>query len=81
MAEPGESMGERFKRLREAAGLSQSEAAAAAGVPPASLRNWEQDRREPLLGAAARLAQALRVSLDVLAGLAETPATKRGKGK
>jgi transcriptional regulator with XRE-family HTH domain len=65
---PGETMGKRLKRLREAAGLSQSQLAAAAGVPLGTLRNWEYDRREPLLGAAARLASALGVTLDELAG-------------
>jgi transcriptional regulator with XRE-family HTH domain len=73
-------MGERFKRLRERAGLSQAEAAAVAGVPFTTLRNWEQDRREPLLGAAAKLAVALGCTLDELAGIAE-PAAKKGKGK
>lgn len=81
MTTGGESMGERFKRLREAAGLSQSEAAEAAGVPFATLRNWEQGRRQPLLGAAARLAQALGVSLDELAGIDAPARRARGRGK
>jgi transcriptional regulator with XRE-family HTH domain len=68
-------MGARLKRVREGAGMSQSQLAAAAGVPIGTLRNWEQDRRVPLLDTAARVAKALRVSLDELAGGdAATPA-------
>jgi transcriptional regulator with XRE-family HTH domain len=62
-------MGKRFKQLREAAGLSQSQLARAADVPVGSLRQWEQGRRTPLLDAAGRIAEALGVSLDELAGI------------
>jgi transcriptional regulator with XRE-family HTH domain len=58
----------RMKRLREASGLSQPQAARAAGVPVGTLRGWEQGRRVPTLEAATRLAQAIGVSLDELAG-------------
>jgi transcriptional regulator with XRE-family HTH domain len=61
-------MGERLRRLREAAGMSQTDLARAAGIPIGSLRNWEQDRRIPRLDAAASLAAAMHVSLDTLAG-------------
>jgi transcriptional regulator with XRE-family HTH domain len=61
------AMGQQLKRLRAAAGLSQSQLARVAGVPVGTLKNWEQGRREPLLGAAARVARALKVSLDALA--------------
>jgi transcriptional regulator with XRE-family HTH domain len=71
-------MGERFKRLREAAGMSQSQLARAAGMPVRTLQQWEQGRRTPLFDAAVRVADALQVSLDDLAGR-ETP--KRGKKK
>jgi transcriptional regulator with XRE-family HTH domain len=63
-----ETFGERLKRLRERAGMSQPKLAEAAGVPVTTLRTWEQGRREPLLGAALKLAVALRVTLDELAG-------------
>jgi transcriptional regulator with XRE-family HTH domain len=36
--------------------------------PPGSLKNWEQGRRLPQLDAAYRLARAVGVSLDELAG-------------
>ncbi len=72
-------MGKRFKRLREAAGLSQSQLAKAADVPVGSLRQWEQGRRTPLLDAAARVAEALDVSLDELAGIGAPPRRKPKK--
>jgi transcriptional regulator with XRE-family HTH domain len=65
----GETMGQRLKRLRERAGLTQRQAAEASGVPLGTLRRWEQDVAEPLLSGAARLAEALGVSLDELAGV------------
>jgi transcriptional regulator with XRE-family HTH domain len=74
-----EAMGQQLKKLRAAAGLSQSQLARAAGVPVATLKNWEQGRRQPLLGAACKLADALGVGLDELAGRA--PAPKEGRGK
>src|SRR5262245_28165793 len=82
-----ETLGERLQRLRKSSGLTQPAAATAAAVPVATLRNWESDRREPLLSAAARLAKALGVSLDELAGLTPSvvsgaaPASEATKGK
>jgi transcriptional regulator with XRE-family HTH domain len=74
-----ETAGQRFKRLREAAGLSQSQAAAASGVPVGTLRNWEYGRRTPTPDVAARYAATLGVSLDVLAGTAaEAPEPQAG---
>jgi transcriptional regulator with XRE-family HTH domain len=61
-------MGIRLKRLREAAGLTQAKLAEAARVPVGTLRNWEASRRTPLFDAAVRLADALGVTLDELAG-------------
>jgi transcriptional regulator with XRE-family HTH domain len=72
-----ENMGERLQRLRQEKGLSQSQLADAAGIPIGSLRNWERGRREPLLGTAARLADALGVSLDELAGRVPKPRPRK----
>jgi transcriptional regulator with XRE-family HTH domain len=75
------AMGERLQRLRQAAGLSQSQLARAAGVPAGSLKNWEQGRRLPQLDAAYRLAKAIGVSLDELAGqVFEDGAPAKGGG-
>ena len=68
MAEKGqETMGERLKKVREKAGMSQPELAKAAKVPVGTLRNWEQGLRVPRLDTAFKVAKALGVSLDLLA--------------
>jgi transcriptional regulator with XRE-family HTH domain len=61
-------MGGRLQRLRLARGLSQSQLARKAGVPAGTLKNWEHGRRTMLFDAAVKLADALDVSLDELAG-------------
>ncbi len=66
-----ETLGQRLRRLREAAGLSSDELAARAGVPLVSYRNWEYDHRVPGLGAASRMAKALGEPLQVLADCVE----------
>jgi transcriptional regulator with XRE-family HTH domain len=88
-----ETMGQRLSRLRRQAGLSQLELAKKSKVPIGTIRNWEQDRRVPSLDTAARVATALGVTLDEVAGLpgraeatTRTPAAKpaaasRKKGK
>jgi transcriptional regulator with XRE-family HTH domain len=76
-----ETMGERLKRIREERGFSQTELAAAAGIPVGSLRSWERNRREPLLGSAAKLADALGCTLDELAGRSGPKHPRKGKGE
>jgi transcriptional regulator with XRE-family HTH domain len=66
-------MGERFKLLREAAGLSQKQLARSAGVPVSTLRNWEYGIRTPLLDAAARVAVAIGCTLGQLGGIEPMP--------
>jgi transcriptional regulator with XRE-family HTH domain len=68
MEEGRESMGQRFKRLREQARFSQSELSRKTGIPPGTIKNWEQDRRIPRLDHAALVARALSITLDELAG-------------
>lgn len=63
-----ETLGQRLKRLRERAGLTQAQLAAAADVPIGTLRGAEYDRREPLVSTAYKLALALGISLDELVG-------------
>src|SRR4051812_4273067 len=69
--EAGESdahFGEIIKRLRQEAGLSQAGLAAAAGVHTRQITRYESGEQQPALGVAQRLAQALGVTLDELAG-------------
>jgi transcriptional regulator with XRE-family HTH domain len=79
------TFGERLKAHREAAGLSQPQLAERSGVPVGTIRDYEQGRREPLLGAAAKLARALKKQLEDFlddAGQAEAvPAKKTRKRK
>jgi transcriptional regulator with XRE-family HTH domain len=73
-------MGQRLARLRRERGLSQAALAAAAKVPVGTLRGWEYGRRTPLLDAACRLADALQISLDELAGRTSPPRRKTATG-
>jgi transcriptional regulator with XRE-family HTH domain len=79
----GMSLGENLQKLRDAIGISQAELAKRAGVSLDSLRNWEQDRVLPRVDTAAKLAQALGVSVDELLKSSPPPAAdeprKRGK--
>src|SRR5947209_20469269 len=75
MSKHDETLGRRIQRLRAEAGITQAQLAAAAGVPLASLQNWEIDRREPSLRAACNLAKALGVTAEQLAET--TPAERK----
>jgi transcriptional regulator with XRE-family HTH domain len=61
-------MGVRLKALRLERRLSQAQLARLAGVPKGTLLQWEYGLRTPKLDAAVKLADALDVSLDELAG-------------
>lgn len=61
-------MGNRLKRLRDERHLTQEQLAAAAGIPVGSLRNYEQDHREPRVQQLQRLARALNVSMETVLG-------------
>jgi transcriptional regulator with XRE-family HTH domain len=79
-----ETFGERLQRLRNEAGLTQMGLADRAGVPLTSLRNWEHDRREPLVSVLFKLAAALGVDCRAFADCigadqAELPAKKKGR--
>jgi putative transcriptional regulator len=65
MAE-NQTMGQKLKALRQAAGMTQAELAKTSGLPLGTIRNWEQDYRSPLLSTAGLVARALNVSLDEL---------------
>jgi transcriptional regulator with XRE-family HTH domain len=70
-------VGKTIQEFRLARNLSQSQLARAAGVPFRSLQNYEQGHRTVPLAAAAKLADALGVTLDELAG--RGPPAKRKK--
>jgi transcriptional regulator with XRE-family HTH domain len=61
--------GEVFRRLRQEAGLSQAALAAAAGIHQRQINRYETGEQQPALNVAHRLAVALGVSLDELAGI------------
>src|SRR3954465_6025806 len=60
--------GEVIRRLRQEAGLSQAGLAAAAGVHQRQINRYESGDQQPALDGARRLAVALGVTLDELAG-------------
>lgn len=68
MKQGNEEFARRLRMLRTAAKLSQAELAQKAGVDPGSVSGWETGEYMPSLGATVRLADALSVSMDQLAG-------------
>jgi transcriptional regulator with XRE-family HTH domain len=70
-------MSVRLKALRKAAGLSQEQLARAADVTLRGYQKWEYGHREFTFQTGVKLAKALGVTLDVLAGI--EPAKKAGK--
>ena len=61
------TLGQRIRAAREAVGESQVNLAATAGISQGYLSQLEADEREPSLSIAARLAQALGITLDEMA--------------
>jgi transcriptional regulator with XRE-family HTH domain len=62
-------VGERLRQLRELAGLSQSELARRANVPQPTISSIERGRQQNItLEHARRIARALGVTIDMLAG-------------
>ena len=72
-------MGQRLQSLRREKGFTQASLAEAAGISRRTLEAWEQGKRTMLFEGAVKLADAMGVSLDELAGRGG-PA-KRGKGR
>src|SRR5438067_11396652 len=65
-----EQLGEIIRRRRTNLGLSQSELAEAAGVHLRQIRRYESGEQQAVLPVAGRLANALGVTVNELAGLA-----------
>lgn len=75
---PGKTFGERLTQFRKAAGLSQPQLAERSGVPLGTIREYEQNRREPLLSKACKLAAALGMDCDAFCPKEEAAPKKRG---
>src|SRR3954451_19675060 len=67
--QPQEHFGDVIRRLRQETGLSQAGLAAAAGVHQRQINRYESGEQQPALNVAHRLAVALGVTLDELAGV------------
>ena len=65
---PDPQFGEIIRRLRQEAGMSQAGLAAAVGINTRQINRYEAGEQQPALGVAQRLAVALGVTLDELAG-------------
>ena len=74
-----QEMGTRLKRLREAAGLSQSGLAQAAGISLRAVQHYEYGTRTFNAEVVVLLAKALGCSSDELLGLKPLPRQARGK--
>lgn len=62
------TFGERMRRARNAAGLTQPQLAARAECTQPRISQYESGARTPSLAMAAKIAQVLDVSLDWLSG-------------
>jgi transcriptional regulator with XRE-family HTH domain len=60
------SFGEKLKGAREAAGLTQAQLADQSGIPLGTIREYEQNKREPLVSKAGKLAHALKQPMETL---------------
>jgi transcriptional regulator with XRE-family HTH domain len=76
-----QTLGRRIASLRETAELTQQQLADAAGVPVSTLRNWEQDHREPMASVVVRLAKGLGISPGPLLEGVVFPTKGRGPAK
>jgi len=65
--------GDVIRRRCEELGLSQSALADQVGVHVRQIRRYERGEQQPVLSVAAKLAEALGVTLDELAGVGESP--------
>ncbi len=63
-----QSMGDRIRHSRKEAGLNQSDLAARVGVSQPAVANWESGIHDPRRLMLAKIAEALKVSTDWLAG-------------
>ncbi len=77
----GMTFGNRLRKLRIDAGLTQEELAAKSGMARSSIAKFERDEREPLLTTANRLANALGVDCTAFQEPAEKKTSRKKKGE
>ena len=65
----GESFGTRLQRARDARGLSVLALSGLTEIHPRNIERWELGLHDPRIEDAAKVAAALGVSLDDLAGI------------
>ena len=75
-----ETTGERIKRLRTAAGLSQVQLAERSGVPQGAISHYEADDYEPSLSSVRKLAPALGVEVGYLVNGGRLASGQRAEG-
>lgn len=63
-----ETFGQRFQRLRKAAGLTQEDVATKLNITAQAVSKWEKDASAPDISVLTELADMLNVSTDVLLG-------------
>jgi transcriptional regulator with XRE-family HTH domain len=79
--EPIEIFKERLKAARALRGVSQTELAADAGLPPSSVSHFEAGARKPSFDNLKKLATALNVTTDYLLGRSGTPDASATAGR
>lgn len=71
---PSEIFQERLKAARDLRGLSQSDLAGLAKMPPSSIAHFETGSRKPSFDTLRKVANALEVTTDYLLGRTDDPA-------
>ena len=61
--------GQYIKRARQKAGMTQAQLAEKLGIPYQSIGQWDRDVRNPKLDTLKRIADALNISIQELAGI------------
>ena len=72
---------ERLKHARDLRGLSQTQLATNAGLPPSSVSHFEAGARKPSFDNLKRLAGALSVTTDYLLGRSDVPDSSGAAGR
>lgn len=79
LSKPRPAQGARLLRLRNAAGLTQTELADAVSESQANIAFWERSAKPPRSDVLPRLAHALGVSVEVILGVQQASLPRRPK--